>query len=376
MKIKFTQNAEQIELIKAIGSRDPKVAREASEAFAAFLGPVISKVIAQAGTAPLIYTDSTFDEDDTPSYPLDLFYDQDVEYVAVWSQTMPGGLPSSTIEGVKEMKISTYRLDSAINLLKKYARKARLNVLEKATTKMAQEILVKQERNAWAVVMKALAEAQTKGTRHVIRAETANQFKLDDLNKLLTRAKRINESFAAGTPASFDSKGITDLFVSPEIKEEIRGFAYQPMNTRSGKVDTSGATSVPLPDSIREDIYRAAGTQEIYGVAITELNELGVGKKYNTLFDEFAGTVQFEKADGSGDAVFDGGASGEEILVGVDLAREAFIRPVAIQADSGGTFMVLPDDQFLARSEKVGWYGFLEEGRVCIDSKAVLGLIV
>ena len=76
---------------------------------------------------------------------------------------------------------------------------------------------------------------------------------------------------------------------------------------------------------------------------------------------------------GGGGGTFD---SADKILVGVDLSREAFIRPVARQAEGGGTFTALPDDQFVARQEKTGFYGYLEEGRVCIDSRAVVGLVV
>ena len=74
MKLKLKETPEQVELIKAIGSRDANVAREASEAFAAFLGPVIEKVLLTAGTSSIIYVDSAFDEDDSPSYPLDLYH--------------------------------------------------------------------------------------------------------------------------------------------------------------------------------------------------------------------------------------------------------------------------------------------------------------
>ena len=41
MKIKLKNTPEQIELIKAMGSKNSTVAREATEAVAAFLGPVI-----------------------------------------------------------------------------------------------------------------------------------------------------------------------------------------------------------------------------------------------------------------------------------------------------------------------------------------------
>ena len=107
MKLKLKNTPEQVELIKAMGSRDGNAAREASEAFAAFLGPVIQKVLYTAGTAGSIYVDSEYDEDDSPSYPLDLYYDEGAGYVSVWSQTMAGGLPTSHVEGMKEVKITT-----------------------------------------------------------------------------------------------------------------------------------------------------------------------------------------------------------------------------------------------------------------------------
>lgn len=361
MKIKLKNTAEQVELIKAMGSRDTTVAREASEAFAAFIGPVVSKVLMQAGTASAIYTDSPYDEDDNPSLPLDLWHDQQVNHVTVWSQNVAGGLPSSSVEGFNELKISTYRLDAAVSFLKRYARSGRIDVVSKAIERMSNEVLVKQERNAWAVVLKALAEARTGSVSnngvtggHVTTATTAGTFALGDLNKLMTLVKRINTSYAGGSTT--DSYGLTDLFISPEVKADIRAFAYQPFTVSAG-------TGTNLPDGVREEIYRGAGAQELYGVTLHELVELGVNAKYSSLFDAFKGSQSF--TDGT-----------HELMVGLDLSREGFIRPIARQAESGGTFTVLPDDQFVSRSEKTGFYGSLEEGRVCIDARTVVGLRV
>jgi hypothetical protein len=358
MKIKLKNTPEQVELVKAIGSRDATVAREASEAFAAFIGPVVSKVLMQAGTASAVYSDAPYDEDDNPSLPLDLWSDQTKDYITVWSQNVAGGLPASAVEGFSELKVSTYRLDSAVSFLKRYARRGRLDVVSKAVERMSNEVLVKQERNAWAVVLKALADARSPGSTvsspangHVIDATSDGSFQLSDLNRLLTLVKRINTSYAGGTTA--DSYGLTDIFVSPEIKEDIRSFAYQPI--------TTGNTN--LPNSVREEIYRGAGTESLYGVTIHELVELGAGAKYSNLFNVFKGDYSFNPAT-------------QEIVVGLDLSKEAFIRPVARQSESGGTFTVLPDDQFVARAEKTGFYGSLEEGRVCIDGRAVAGIIV
>ena len=349
MKLKLKNTPEQVELIKAMGSREASVAKEAQEAFAAFIGPVVSKVLTQASTASVVYTDLPYDEDDSPSIPLDLFAGEGEGFVSTWSQTVAGGLPTSTVEGLSEMKVSTYRLDSAVSFLKRYARRARLDVASKAVERMANEVLVKQERNAWAVVLKALAASGNVETETSVSG-AGRGFQLSHLNKLITKVKRINTSYAGGSTT--DSYGLTDLFVSPEVKEAIRGFAYQPMS--------SGNTN--LPDSVREGIYSGAGTQEIYGITIHELVELGNGRKYNVLFDNFYG--------GSYEAGTD------DLVIGLDLTKDAFVRPVARQSESGGTFTAIPDDQFVARSEKIGFYGSLEEGRVCIDSRAIAGITI
>ena len=68
--------------------------------------------------------------------------------------------------------------------------------------------------------------------------------------------------------------------------------------------------------------------------------------------------------------------SNDELVIGIDATRNAFLRPVAIQSESRGQVKVLPDDQFLARSQKVGFYSYVEEGRVCTDARAVVGVIL
>ncbi len=381
MRIKLKNTPEQVELIKALGSKNRLVAAEASEAFAAFLGPVIQRVILQAGTASSVYTDAPFDENDSPSYPLDLYYQElNNGFVSVYSQTLAGGLPSAQdVSAVQEIKIATYRLDSAVSINKRYARQARLDIIAKLVERMSQEVLIKQERNAWAVMLKALGEASTtpsggSALKHYIAAGTAGQFKLDDLNKLMTRVKRINESWAGGTPADPYSTGLTDLYVSPEIKEKIRAFAYNPLNTVAGvrtiggASDTSTESAIALPDGMREEIYRNAGMQEIYGVNIIELIELGLSKKYNILFDSYISeTATLGQAFNP--ATY-------QILVGVDNTKGALIRAVATSSETGSQFNVQPDDQFLQRSDKAGFYGSLEEGRICIDARALSGIIV
>jgi hypothetical protein len=379
MKIQFEKNPEQIELIKALASDNKTVALEAQEAFAAFISTVVQQVLEQAGTASMIYRDVEFDDEDAPSIPLDLYYGQNEGSVSVWSQTVGGGLPTNFVQGMQEMKINTYRLDSAISMDKRYVRRARLDVVAAGLERMANEILVKQERNAWAVILKLLAEASTQGQSHVVRSSADQTFQIDDMNTIWTLVRRLNAAYTGGTPQAFQSRGLTDLFVSPEVKAQIRSFAYQPMNTRGANgTATSATNSLALPDSVREQIYRGAGATEIFGVTINEMLELGKNRKYNALFDTFAGSTNYYKYGTSTGSAFDNGtgASDDELVIGIDASRNAFLRPVAVQSESRGQVKVLPDDQFLSRSQKVGFYSFVEEGRVAVDARAAVGLIV
>lgn len=377
MEIKLKNTPEQVELIKAMGSKNPTVAREATEAVAGFLSPVVHEVLQTAGSVSRLYRDVPFDEDSDPSIPLDLFYNEGAGYVTVWSQSVAGGLPTSQVEGVKELKFGTYRLDSAVSLNKKYARKSRLDVVSKSIERMVNELLIKQERNGWAVPLKAVTEASTVtvngGTlSHIVAGTASGTFLLADLNNMLTRSKRINESYSGNTPVQPFSNGITDLYVSPEVKGQIRAFAYNPINTATTTETTAigGIRGQYLTDDIRNEVFRNAGMQSIYGVNLIELVEFGASQKYNTLFHTFL--------TAAGGAVGWSSSAANQVLIGVDNTRGVLLRPVARQSD-GSTVSVLPDGQwdgFGTRVEKIGFYTFLEEGRVCLDARALIALII
>lgn len=377
MKITLEKTPEQVELIKAMASKNRDVAYEAQTALAEFIGPVLAEVVNAAPTVSNMFTSLQFNSDESPSIPLDLYHDiTDEDYIQVWSQSVPGGLPTNQVApSQSELKFTTYTLDSALSFDKRYASRSRLDVVSKTFTRMAQEILLKQEKTSASMIMTALANASTNTEDHVLRSAQAGRFLLSDLNKLFTKAKRINTAWTGGTPADRRGRGITDLLVSPEIVEEIRGLAYNPLNTEGSKTDIAGT------DSMRDAIFNSAGIPEFYGVSIQEYNEMGVNQKWNTVFKSAA-----DVANGGSPKNFAGHyttsdapsqfTSSEEILVGVDLSRESMIRAVATDSESGDEFSLVADDQFVTRQSKVGYYGSLEEGRMIIDDRVLLGLIV
>lgn len=379
MKITLKRTPEQIELIKAMASRNRTVAYDAQVALAEFIGPVLAEVINNAPTLSNLFTSLSYNADDNPSIPLDLYYDvTDEDYITVYSQSVAGGLPTNQVlPTVSEMKLTTYSLDSALSFDRRYAAKHRMDVVAKTFTRMAQEILLKQERTSATLAMTALANASTNGKKHVQTSNQAGRFLLADLNELLTLAKRINTSWAKGTPATGSRAGITDLLVSPEIVEQIRAMAYNPINTVAGVTASGGTGStvgITATDEMRSAIYSAAGIPSFYGVSILEFSELGKNQKFNTIFDTAAASTQYPKADGTGTNTFDGDA--EEILVGIDRTRDSLLRVVATDPDSNSEFTLTADDQYSIRQNKIGYFGSLEEGRVILDVRALVGKIV
>lgn len=369
MKIKLKNTPEQIELIKAMGSRDKTVAFQAQQAFADFITPVIQQVLELATFSSLIYVDWPYNEDDIPTLPLDLFYDSTVDTVQVWSQNTAGGLGTNLITGLQEMGISTYRLDSAVSFNNKNLRRGRLPYVTLGINRMQAEIARKQERNAFLVVFRGLAEASTQGVKHTITSTTKDVVQVDDFNRLITLHARINVAWdRSGTPTAPYSQGPTDAFISPEIAEEIRSFLYEPQNTRATP-NTDESTVLALPDAIRGQFWNTAGVPALYGMDMHIMNEMGVGKRYNNLFAQFA-TTGIGPAGGNFDTTAD------ELVLLVDTTREALIRPIAQNADTGSTLVINADNQYLERTDKSGYYVSLEEGRLLADSRIVQGLVV
>ena len=269
MKITIKRTEDQMALIKAMGSNNREEAYEAQAAVAELLGPVVSEVINNAPTIGNLYTTISYGEDDNPSLPLDLFHDiTDEDYIEVYSQQVAGGLPYSQVfPAHNELKFSTYTLDSALAFDRKYVRKARLDVVSKTFTRMAQEVMLKQTTTAFNVLATALIKGTGTGTAaggSIIGSSAENRFVLADFNNLITKSKRINSSFSGGTPVGGIKSGISDLLVSPEMVEELRAMAYNPINTAEAPYGSSVKDSLPAPEALRQELFSSAGLPSMW----------------------------------------------------------------------------------------------------------------
>lgn len=375
MKIRIQETPEQVELIKACASKDKLIAEEARATVAELVGPVISEVINNAPTVSNLYQTLAFSEDDNLSIPLDLFHDvTDEDYIRIHSQSVAGGLSTNELfPAHDELKFKTYTLDSAISLDKKYLRKGRSVDISKVFTRMAQEFLLKQEKTSINQLLGALIAADTKvngsaaAGNHIIGATTTSQLQLDDFNRLITLSKRLWSSYSSGTPVGGATVGVTDLLMSPEMVEELRNMAYNPVNTRPGSITTSGATAIPATEDMRRQLMSQAGLPSFFGIGIIEVLEMGINQRYNKIFaalNTAAGSpVTFTQAN-------------DEIVVGIDRSKESLIRPAVREEGVSTEVNVQVDDQFVSRQNKLGWYGKIEEGRIVIEDRVLTGIIV
>ena len=363
MTITLKRTEEQLELLKAMASRNRDVAYEAQAALGSFMGPILAEVINNAPALSNLFATLSFNPDDNPSIPLDLYYDITAEdYITVYSQSMPGGLPTNHVAPTaSELKFTTYNLDSAVSFDKRYASKSRLDVVGKTFTRVAQEILLKQERTSANLVLGTLADA---ASDNLLTSKFAGRFLLADLNALITRSKRINESWSGGTPVSKRS-GVTDLLVSPEIIEDIRGMAYNPINSKAadGTVPAAGADAwVAAPDNIRSSLFNDSGEMaSFFGVNLMELYQLGPLADGNQFTKIYNGLSSMSRSD---------------LVLGLDLSRDSLFRAVVLDSESGAEFTLAADDQYSVRQQKIGYYGAVEEGRMVLDKRAIFGVEV
>jgi len=379
MKLKIEKTPEQSELLKAMASKDFDTRIQAGEAFAALVGPVLAEVMAQASIIANFYTNQQYDMGTVPMLPVDTFFDvTDYNYLSVWSQTAAGGLGTNeVIPNVGEMPVKTYKMNSAHSFDAKYAKNPRLglDIMAKTMGRLMAEILNHQENFAVGPLMAALANASTNGRKHVQRVVSAGRLIPADFSKLLTLGARLNTSWTGGTPVG-GAKDVSDLLMSPEAMEKLREIAFNPISTAAAPYTDALKDSIAAPESIRTQFFNAGDIASFMGKTLHVFNEFGKGRRFNTVFKAAAGSTSYAQDDGTTGAAAFTNAS-EELIVGIDRGRDPLIRMVATDSESGSEFSVTPDDQFYARRQnKIGFYGEMEEGRLIVDTRPLIGLVL
>ncbi len=371
MKITIDRNADNVKLLKEMAHTDYSRAQKAREAFAKFITQPILEVIESAPIIQSLFNTYTFDYGTPPSIPLAPLFDiKSQDFIRVWSQSRPGGLATSTNSDVSELMVMTYPLYGAVAFPLNYIRAARVDVVAAYLERLAQEFLYKQELSSFTILATSVMQSTflNKGvtTQQVIRSATQGTIIPQDISALIRLMARINSSWVGGTPSGA-SRALTTLVGSPELLEVIRNMAFQALNTNN----TNGALGGP--NSFREALYNTAGEVSIYGMELMSVFDMGQGYPYNIIAGAAAGSTTYPGFGGATAAVFSPGS--EQVTFGVDRRRPYLARLVESNPDDGSTFSLQADNQWSVRSEEIGYFGKLREGRVALDGRNVCGLI-
>lgn len=371
IKLNIKNDPEQVNsfvaLMKIMG-KDGAEGLAAREAIAKLFGPTVTQVLNQAATYKPFFGQYSYNFGGVPELPIDAFDRNTEGLIDVWSSSIPGSLATNHISGGDVFRMTTFPYDTAISLLKRDAENGRFEILTKGIERAVQEVLVKTQFQAWQTILRALGGARANGAAQLVSSTTTNVLQPADFEKLQTKVKRFRTSWVGGTPTNAPGRGITHYVLSPEMISQVRSWGYEPVNTRPGSITTSGATAVPLPDQIRMSIWNNSGLPEIPGIGkFVELLEFGVGQAYNSVFDS-------GYTEGVGDPTFN--SATDELVLGVDLSVEAAVQLTASDSDRTSELEFKMDDQFSARSGRIGWYAELETGFGVVDTKAYAGIIV
>ncbi len=378
LKIEFKRTEKQLELCRKLGSKNKLESMAAAEAIAEVLASPILQVIEQAPVISNLFTTLTFDAGTPATIPLDPYFDiRQRNFLQVWNQAQPGGPATNFVQGNSELYVQVYPIESAVSMNKNLLRATRLDYLAASMTRLVQEVLLVQEVNAANILMASIPGTRIDGnsantaTSNLIvnRSNTAGVFQLDDLNTIMIGYDRTVASWVGGTPVN-EKREISDLLGSPEWVGQIRAIAYQPSNTRQGAVTTQGGSSIPAPESVREEIFRGGGLPTIFDVNLHKIYELGVNRVYNSLFANYAGTLAFPGNNNTTAVAFNPYA--EQIVVG--LNQEMFDLVRLRQNEGNSEFNLIAEDMPI-RTDKLSWFGGLTEGYCSVDGRAKYGLI-
>lgn len=383
-KVQIDRTPEQLDLVKRMGSKNKTESMAAAEALAAVMVTPILTVIEQANVVANFFVTRGFSSGTPAVIPLDDYFDiRARNFLNVWTQSQPGGTAMNFVQGATELFVQTYPLFSEITLNKNYLRAGNIDHLAKNLSRLVQEVLVLQQTNAAFVIFNSLAGARINGSSStdttnlpIARTATAGVFQMDDFNSLMTGYDRATASWVGGTPVGED-RAITDLLGSPEWMGQIRSMAYQPQNTRAGSLDTQGATALAAPESVRSQLWAGGGVASIFDVNLHKVYEMGVGsnREFNAIFDTAAGGTLYPAAGngfgGAAGAAFAGAT--EQVILGLNANMDDLVR---LRMNEEGVDFSLTAEEYPTRSQKLGYFGGLQEGYVSLEGRAKAALIM
>ncbi len=291
-------------------------------------------------------------------YPVD----DDFE-IPVWVLPGLGAVAHNFIEYPgHDVVVPTFNIDASAEWKVQYALDGRLDIVDKAISRVAKDLANAEERCGWEIVVAAATTAYVPEAGSLLRARPAPIYQVPStstgagylskelINRMIVGMKRVD-------------RVLTDLYISPEDAADIREW-----------------TDTDIDPVTRREIFQASGMGKIWNITLHETNHLGAqgfyninsatsgygifllsGGSYNSYTPTHANVVD---ADGQVTTL------GETQIYGFDLSdKGSLVMPIKKAYEA-------IDDPTLLRQQKQGFFGWESVGFACLDSRMLsMGVI-
>jgi len=341
------------ELFKATANIDTPEGLAAYKAFAAALTTPILQKIELESIMRRLFAVERLAPGAQAVYPVA----EDFE-VPVWVLPGLGYMAQNFIEGIgEEVYVPTFAINASADWKITYARDSRVDIAQRAASRVAMDIANYEEECGWRVIMPAATSAFS--GKGLLGSRPAPIYEIDPsstgagylskelINKMIVGFKRIGRT-------------LTDLYISPEDAADIREW-----------------TDTDIDPVTRREIFQASGMGSLWNVALHEVQHLGATGMYNinddgSAFGKFVASSHAYNSytiDHGNVTAADGTVStlGETQIMGFDLSvNDSLVMPIRKEYQAH-------DDPTLLRVQKAGFFGWAEIGFACLDSR-MLGM--
>jgi hypothetical protein len=323
---------EFIALLKRAGSSNKAEALVAQHELAKAIELPLREGVLVGDIAGGIFERITMEPGTSTEFPLDLVAPGEEDEFIAYTNPGHGKVPERAAEGDYVM-IPTYSVTNAIDMLLRYVREARWDVVSRAARVLEAGFVKKMNDDGWHTLLAA-------GVDRNILVYDADAAAGQLTKRQISLMKTVMRRNAGGNSASVNRGRLTDVYMSPEGIEDIRNWGVDQADEITRREIYTGADD-------------SAALTRIFGVNLHGLDELGQSQEYQNYFtSNLAGSL--------------GPSSDVELCVGLDLqSNDSFVMPVKQE-------VTIFEDDNLHRQQRMGFYGFAEIGFGVLDSRRVL----
>jgi hypothetical protein len=322
-------DAQYTVLLQQAGSNDKQVALAAQRELAKALELPLRQGILEGDIISPIFTPMVFQPGQYTEFPLDIVVPGTERDFSAYTIPNHGRIPERNLEGDYVM-VPTYEVGSSVDWLLKFARDARWDVVGRCMQVLEATFVRKANLDGWRTVVAAAID------RNVVVFDAAAPSGFFT-KRLVSLMKSLMRRAGGGNLSSLNPIQLSDIFLSVEAIEDIRAWNL-----------------TEIDDQTRRQIFQSrddGGLAEIFGVALHEMIELGVGQLIQNYFLQLGGTLP---------------AGRLEIAFGLDLSNpDVFVMPIRQQVE-------VFEDETLHRQRRAGFYGWGEHGFSVLDNRRII----